>query len=425
MTRLVSPRWNLATAGSLSLIMALCLSVPRTWAQSESDAVEIESQTQGQSESAAAPVLRSEHPVDATLEAMEDLPLAGPLGTDREETAEIPQPAPESLAEPAETSAPVQPLNPSYVLGPGDLLSITDYSGSEDGRPQERQTLVLPDGTATIHPLGAVNVGGVTLEDINAFVNQASRSLVKHPDVQIAVVRPRQLNFYVLGEVRNPGLIEEGVTGSGRKLEAAHASVTVMGALKLAGGLTEAADVRHITVKRAGNSRVQIIDLWKLISDGDAAPDIVLQPGDVVRVPRGASADVSQLGMSAGSRVRVWGAVRRAGLYDLKPQDDILSVIAKAGGFKDLAHTRSILLSRVNLDGTITTKRINMRKGVRSPQSLARTKVLPGDLVVVDNNALIKLVLAPTNILGDVVELVSDTVMDGIAGMHSRSKSSN
>lgn len=392
----VKTKLILAFVSAASLSIVACAGVPSACAQ------------EGQPQ--LKPAIAAEHEHISGGNAKNGKDISEPSGDGQFIAAGDPK-----VGEVSESAQIAVPVSPSYVLGPGDLLLISDYSAADDGKPVEKETLVLPDGTATVHPMGAINVGGVTLEEINAFVNQAARSLFKHPDIQISVARPRPATFYVLGEVQHPGLIEEGVAGGGRRLGAGHAVVTLMGALKLAGGLTEFADVRHISIKRAAGKQAQTVDLWKLISDANpsSGTDVVLQPGDVVRVPRGGHAAGLQLGMAAPARVRVWGAVKKAGVYDISSADDVLTIIAKAGGFTDLANTRSVVLSRINSDGMLITRRINVRKAIRNRDSLGRTRVMPGDLLIVDNNALIKLAIAPTNLLGDVVEMVSDSVCAG------------
>lgn len=73
----------------------------------------------------------------------------------------------------------------------------------------------------------------------------------------------RHRNFYVGGEVKTPGgyPYEEGLT--------------VHEAISLAGGFTEKADKRVITITRAHGSQVDILTL---------EPDAMVRPDDLVAV---------------------------------------------------------------------------------------------------------------------------------------------
>jgi polysaccharide export outer membrane protein len=83
---------------------------------------------------------------------------------------------------------------------------------------------------------------------------------------------------YVFGEVAKPGMY---LVGQGE---------TLVGALLLAGGVTEAADRNHVRVVRdeGGRRIVTEVDLENYLQRGDAAANPRLQAGDTIEVAPGA-----------------------------------------------------------------------------------------------------------------------------------------
>ena len=232
--------------------------------------------------------------------------------------------------------------------------------------------------------------------------------------VNLAKQRPVQV--YLLGELVHPGLYSVGSdaipmprtssvegdssggdssggdssSGGESSIHSANSTLTVSGAIQLAGGLKETADVRHLRVTRKAPKETYQIDLWKLMIDGDVSEDIVLQPNDVVYVPKGgADFNAADMGSLVNNRpkVRIIGAVKQPGLLAMSPDDDIMSVIAKAGGFQDYAVTSHVFLARTNRDGTVMTEKIEIKKGMGDQRSELRKKIRSGDVIVVRRSA--------------------------------------
>ena len=76
--------------------------------------------------------------------------------------------------------------------------------------------------------------------------------------------------YYVWGQVRGPGAYSFS------------ANPDIVELLSAAGGPTEYADVRHVTLVRATTQKRTRIDLKKMLDAGQVVP---LSPGDVVMVP--------------------------------------------------------------------------------------------------------------------------------------------
>lgn len=330
-------------------------------------------------------------------------------------------------------------VSASYKLGPGDELIVVDPSMGTPDQPYTAVPKVGPDGNVIVYPVGLVRASGRTLVQLNAIVNEKAREFQDNPHIAIGLQTQHPISVYVLGDVVSPGLwnsrqppiyerekqLQEmaapssgGGVGSGflsmqtptgyftpkfgtnqvgvamppspppNTVPISEPSITpftALTAIQLAGGVTITADIRHITVQHRGNSKKLNLDLWKLLAEGDLEQDIVLQEGDLIYVPMGGPAFRSErLGLAVDQfrYVRVWGEVRTPGIYILRPNDDLFSIIARAGGFTTVADATKVELSRLNRNGTISSRTIPMVQALRGEDTLGRAKVMPGDVII-------------------------------------------
>lgn len=334
-------------------------------------------------------------------------------------------PAAGDAATPARTAAPDEATTGSsddtesnYLLQPGDELSVIDPSMGTDG-PYTTIVPVLPDGTVSIYPVGVLSAKGKTVKALTQEVRDKAAAFVVNPAIVISLSRMRPVDVYVLGNVVSPGLYSVEVDRAGREKSQAisqisaptiplqgrftggpltnlaasaspvrafnPASLTVLTAIQMAGGVRENADVRRIIVRRQG-SAPKVVDLWAMIAEGESDQDFPLRAGDVIVVPKGGPAyDAEMLGAAANRKraVRVFGAVRNPGIYELTPRDDLISIISRAGGFVETASTSHAILSRQDRDGKIKTFKLSIKRSVRDSRSEGRMPVMPGDVVQV------------------------------------------
>lgn len=300
-------------------------------------------------------------------------------------------------------------ITQEYVLGPGDVMSVTDLSSDDDKPAATALAPVLPDGTAVINYCGVIEAAGLSLREINNLVNEKAKKWFVNPEIVINLARQRSTQIYMLGEVVHPGLYSpdgnaaskagtdasgdlgggdsKSSGGGGSAMQSSPTSIfTVSSALEMAGGLKDTADIRRIHVTRLHPKQVIDVDLWKLMLDGDVSEDLVLQPGDVVYVPKGGAefntADFGKV-VTNSNKVRVMGAFKSPGLVMMSGDDDIYSVIAKAGGLTDTAKNGFVILARTSRDGSVKTEKVPIGgKALKNPESRARVKVRPGDIIV-------------------------------------------
>ncbi len=268
-------------------------------------------------------------------------------------------------------------LSVDYLVGPGDILAITDNDGNVTKAP------VLPDGTAVIGYEGVIEAAGKSIEEISKLVNESAKKWFVSPHIIVSLDRARLTQVYLLGEVTHPELypatmVTEESENAGTSTKK---SLTISDALEMGGGLKVDADIKHIHVTRLHPKQIIDVDLWKLIFDGDVKQDLVLMPGDVVYVPKkGTEFSTNDFGkvIDHQDKVRVMGAVKHPGLFPIQDDGEKLStIIMKAGGLANAAS--SIIVSNMKEDGSIGNRRINAKSLVTPDTELVK----PGDIVVV------------------------------------------
>ena len=122
---------------------------------------------------------------------------------------------------------------------------------------------------------GATTSIAIDLEDLLLNGNQKLNIPLMPGDV-INVPVDKIIHVYVFGQVKNPGALQVKMSKK----------ITLLQAIAAAGGLTEGASKRGVTIKRVLKDgrevkiRVNLNDIIK-----GKKPDIVLQEGDVVYVP--------------------------------------------------------------------------------------------------------------------------------------------
>src|SRR5881396_152031 len=218
------------------------------------------------------------------------------------------------------------PVPADYKLGPGDQLVLI-----LTGDVELAYTLqVTREGFILIPQVGQLYVSNLSLDHLRDLLYtrlgrvysgvRRSANATTRFDISVANVRANQV--YVVGEVAQPGAYQISSLG------------TVLTALYAAGGVTERANLRAVEVRRLGKP-LAALDLYDYLLRGDTRNDLRLETGDVVFVP------------VHGTRVEVTGAVRRPAVYELKPGENLSSLIVAAGGFRPEASLRRVVIERI------------------------------------------------------------------------------
>jgi polysaccharide export outer membrane protein len=174
------------------------------------------------------------------------------------------------------------------------------------------------------------------------------------------------INIAVAGEVFRPGpyRLRGGSTRTG--------DAGVPGGEGGGGSPTTVTDaIRQVEVRRTTRSGSQErfnVDLLSLLQAGDLRQNAILQEGDTVFIPTAAGpvdpAEASQTAAASFSpnsiRINIIGEVRNAGLVEVPPNTPLNQGILAAGGFNTRARETSVGLVRLNPDGTVTQREINI-----------------------------------------------------------------
>ncbi|MFT3697391.1 MAG: SLBB domain-containing protein [Kofleriaceae bacterium] len=254
----------------------------------------------------------------------------------------------------AAVEAPIDPDH--YVCGPGDVLELNFWG-------QQNLTLKLKvdlEGRVFVPKVGYVAVADKTLTAVRGAVKQKVRANYPGLSFDLSVVTPRTFLVHVVDNVKRPGVIT------------ARAVDRVSTVLVRAGVMPQASR-RRIVVRHRDGKEVTA-DLVKYELTGDIALDPYLLDGDVVRVP------------FPQTLVKVTGAVRRPGSYELIAGKDIGELLELAGGLAPNAAKLPIRIVRRDaaqhesyLDASPTTALVDDdRVVVRSADDLQRTVLLIG-----------------------------------------------
>ena len=220
------------------------------------------------------------------------LPAALLLWTKAENTwAAIPDVESRKLPNPlqAQTQIPIVPFelqntppqrfqqNPQfriYRLGPGDSIGVV-----VPRFPELNGTFAIDnEGNALLPLVGKLRIAGFTLDEAQERIRAAYNRFVVNPEVTVALATARPVQLSITGEVVRPGFYGAGLGG-----------VRLSGILLTAGRTTPQADLRAVLVRRFlpdGSYIEQKVDFFTPLLAGDPLPDVVLQDGDAVIVPK-------------------------------------------------------------------------------------------------------------------------------------------
>jgi protein involved in polysaccharide export with SLBB domain len=172
------------------------------------------------------------------------------------------------------------PLSAEHVLAPGDEfeLRFPFYPDLND------RVIVGPDGRLSLQLVNSVVVGGLTVSDATALINQRYAKVIRDPQASITLRTFAPQQVFVDGWVTNPGLVRSDVP------------LTVSRAIAQAGGTKSGAHTDAILVLRRtpdGKIHYYQVTLGNYAGAGSSAEDPMLNSYDVVYVPQTIFASLS------------------------------------------------------------------------------------------------------------------------------------
>jgi polysaccharide export outer membrane protein len=161
--------------------------------------------------------------------------------------------------------------DPSYVIGPEDMLDISVWKEPE----VSRVVPVRPDGRISLPLINDVPAAGMSPQQLASSVAEKLRKYLNEPQVTVIVTQINSQRVFVVGEVLRAGAFPL-IPG-----------MTVLQALSSAGGFTTFADVKKIHVMRLHDGKnIELPFNYRDVLKGDnPGQNIKLEPGDTVVVP--------------------------------------------------------------------------------------------------------------------------------------------
>jgi polysaccharide export outer membrane protein len=250
------------------------------------------------------------------------IPIPPPSAIVSSETQTL---TPDELRQVTDTRA-----EPSYLLGPDDVISVSIYLHPELSVPQPglnsglSGALIGGDGTVSLPLVGAVKLAGLSIEQAQQALAAAYQPYVRDPNINIQLIQPQSMRYYLLGAFAAPGI------------KYPLHQLTLLEALALGGSVDiPAADLYQAYVAQ-GSTKLPV-DLHALLIDGDLTQNIPLASGDTIVVPT-----------SATENAFVFGAVGKPGAIPFQSGAlSLLQALSEAG--LDLPNYTQSRLSQVRV----------------------------------------------------------------------------
>ena len=310
-----------------------------------------------------------------------------------------------------------QPTAPvDYTLGGGDRIHITvldvpEYSGDFQ---------VPPGGRVYVPLIGSVSLQGLTQAQAADLLSSKYARYLKRPLVTVSLISPRPINIVVSGEVNRPGSFTVGLQG-GAGNDPGVQYPTVIGAISLANGVTLAADIGQVQLRRrqgAGPEQISNIDLRKLVKMGSIGQDITLRDGDTIFVPTTNSVNLAEIRQFSTANfaapptnnptITIVGEVNRPGPYVINGgatsgnttltaggtitqgqtnsaggQPTVTRALQIAGGITSTADIRHVQIHRPTKAGPEQTFSVNLWQLLQTGDVNQDTIVQDGDSIVI------------------------------------------
>ena len=239
-----------------------------------------------------------------------------------------------------------------YILGPDDEIIVNVFGLSE-----KTYALTLnAEGNVYIPQVGPLYLNGLSIEQASGRIRSKLASTIYRAigsgqtRVQVSLGKIRTIRVTVIGESKKPGTYTVS------------SLTTLFNLLYLCGGPSDKGSYRGIEIIR-GNDVKRTADLYSFLLKGNQSDNILLQEGDLVRIPY------------YKSRVTIKGHVKHPGKFEMVPGETFSNLLDYCGGFTDYAYKAGVSIYQL----TETEQRIlDLPSGEYS-----RYEMKPSDKVVV------------------------------------------
>lgn len=240
-----------------------------------------------------------------------------------------------------------------YVLGVGDQVSV--HVASMEDMPSGPMQ-IGPNGVLDFPLVGQVQASGLTIDQFREGLSAKLSKYISSPDITVNLVETQSRPVSVVGEVTNPGLHQ--MVGVKRLLDV----------LSMSGGLKPDAGpnvvitrqpgqgkltVGPVTEDRATGASSTILPLDTLLALKNPGENIIMEPGDVISVPK-------------AELIYVVGDVHKGGGFEVRTHNTVslLQAVSMAEGLApdNAANRARIIRPAPNGDGTVSEIPVDVNK---------------------------------------------------------------
>ncbi len=202
----------------------------------------------------------------------------------------------------------------------GDSVDVVSISGTGLLSPSIK-TEVDSKGNIFIQGIGMFAAENKSLRELETEINSAAQKKYKNLKVQLTLASGQEFSAYVFGYVNRPGRVSISTNSS------------VFDALNAAGGVKKTGTLRNIQYTSQGRKRN--IDLYDLAFAGKGEIPVI-KPNDSIYVNK------------IGDVIALKNGVKVPGIYEIKSNENIDTIINYAGGFLAGTQTNDIILTSLD-----------------------------------------------------------------------------
>ncbi|MCC5599076.1 polysaccharide biosynthesis/export family protein [Nostoc favosum] len=273
-----------------------------------------------------------------------------------------------------------------YVVDPVIVLALATQR-----QDLSFQAVISPEGNIVVPQVGTVSLQGLTLEEAQEKIRLGLSNIFPDPIVVVSLAGTRPVQVTVSGEIFRPGIYPINSP-----------TPRVADALLISGGSTLNADLRQVQVRRKlidGSVISQTIDLYATLQNGGSIPNLRLQDGDAILVPRrevgnndGYDRNLVARSSLSTPQIRVRVLNYAAGGLAIQALPNGSTFVDALGGVNlDTANLRDIALVRFDPErGQAVTQKLDAKKALGGDAS-QNVALQDNDVLVVGRNLIGKI----------------------------------
>lgn len=246
-----------------------------------------------------------------------------------------------------------------YRLMPGDIVEVSVFGIKE---LKELTGAIDALNKVSLPLVGNVKIGGLTIPEAKKVLTDEFKEYVENPQVSLIIKEYHGYRVSVLGEVNKPDVYSLRGTR------------TVLDGIAMASGLTPEASRTVILTHMGPEKRsVTYINLDDLVKRWDLSEDLMLQPGDIIYVPK-------------AKHIYVDGFVKNPSAYPITEPITVTRAISSAGGMLIDADPSNVAIYRKLNTGKKEIIHVNVNEIRNGREKDVMLK--PDDIVVVPSSGL-------------------------------------